>query len=203
MKLLAAMMVRVSAACALSFLSIGARAESPTIVSDARINYSFTQETRGSLHFCDLATVMAKAPMLIKLTAAFITDDTKPKDNDLTVAYIVEAFIVGAAKGSNKLEPHQVKVVSGRIISDIFHTDLHASKNSAKDLGATYNITSEGSLALFMNVISITGKYRVAVELERNTSLVFDVKPTPEIFDAGEKWNKCSIAIMEHRQPAP
>jgi hypothetical protein len=187
--------------CALTFLSMGAKAESPTIVADARINYSFTQETRGSLHFCDLATVMAKAPMLIKLTAAFITDDTKPKDNDLTVAYIVEAFIVGAAKGSSKLEPHQVKVVSGRIISDIFHTDLHASKNSANDLGATYNITSEGSLALFMNVISITGKYRVAVELERNTSLVFDVKPTPEIFDAGEKWNKCSIAIMEQRPP--
>ena len=187
--------------CALTFLSMGAKAESPTIVADARINYSFTQETRGSLRFCDLATVMAKAPMLIKLTAAFITDDTKPKDNDLTVAYIVEAFIVGTAKGSNKLEPQQVKVVSGRIISDIFHTDLHASKNSANDLGATYNITSEGSLALFMNVISITGKYRVAVELERNTSLVFDVKPTPEIFDAGEKWNKCSIAIMEQRPP--
>jgi hypothetical protein len=30
---------------------------------------------------------------------------------------------------------------------------------------------------------------------------IVNVKPTPEIFDASEKWNKCGIAIMEHQQP--
>jgi hypothetical protein len=195
------MAVRIIAACVLGFLTTGARAESPVIVADARTQYSFTYETRGSLHFCDLATVMAKAPMLIKLTAAFITDDTKPKDHDLTVAYIVEAFVVGAAKGSNKLEPKQVKVVRGRIISNIFNSDLHASKNVDKDLGASYNINSEGALALFTSVISVVGEYELAVELENNSSLVVKVKPTPEILDASGKWNECSIAIMEHRLP--
>jgi hypothetical protein len=187
------------AICGLALLARTAKAEDPIVVTDARPNYTFTQDTRGSLHFCDLVTVVGKAPVLIKLTAAFITDDTKPKDHDLSVAYIVEAFIVGAAKGSNKIEPHQVKVLSGKIISNIFHTDLQASKNANNDLGATYNITSEGALALFTNVVSVTGKYQLAVELERDTSLVFDVKPTLEIFDAGNKWNECSIAIMEHK----
>lgn len=195
------MAVRIIAACALGFLATGARAESPIIVADARTNYSYTYETRGSLHFCDLATVMAKAPVLIKLTAAFITDDTKPKDNDLTVAYIVEAFVVGAAKGSNKLEPKQVKVVKGRIISNIFNSDLHASKNVDKDLSASYNINSEGALALFTSIVSVIGKYDLAVDFEDNSSLVVRVKPTSEISDAATKWNECSIAIMEHRSP--
>jgi hypothetical protein len=181
------------------FLVTGAKAESPVIVADA--HYSYTYETVGSRHFCDLATVMAKAPMLIKLTAAFVTDDTKPKDHDLTVAYIVEAFIVGAAKGSNKLEPKQVKVVSGKIISNIFHSDLHASKNVDPGLGASYQIGSEGALALFTSIVSVIGKYDLAVELEHNTSLVFQMKPTPEMSDAATKWNECSIAIMEHRSP--
>lgn len=189
------------AACALGFLATGAKAESPTIITDAQTQYNYTYETLGSRHFCDLATVMAKAPMLIKLTAAFITDDTKPRDNDLTVAYIVEAFIVGAAKGSNKLEPKQVKVVSGKIISNIFHSDLHASKNVDPGLGASYQIGSEGALALFTSIVSVIGKYDLGIELEHNTSLVFRMKPTPALSDAAMKWNECSVAIMEHRSP--
>ena len=72
--------MRIIAICALVFLATGARAESPAIITSAQTHYSYTYETRGSLHFCDLATVIARAPMVIKLTAAFVTDDTKPKD---------------------------------------------------------------------------------------------------------------------------
>jgi hypothetical protein len=68
-------------------------------------------------------------------------------------------------------------------------------------LGASYNINSEGALALFTSVISVVGEYELAVELENNSSLVVKVKPTPEILDASGKWNECSIAIMEHRLP--
>jgi hypothetical protein len=48
-------------------------------------------------------------------------------------------------------------VVAGRIISDIFNSDIHASKNVDKDLGASYNITSEGSLALFTKATISSG----------------------------------------------
>jgi hypothetical protein len=47
---------------------------------------------------------MAKAPMVIKLTAAYVTDDARPKDQDIRVAYIVEAFVIGPGKNS-KPEP--------------------------------------------------------------------------------------------------
>jgi len=80
-------------------------------------------------------------------------------------------------------------------------SDLHASKNVDKDLGASYNINSEGALALFTSVVSVVGEYELAVEFENNSSLVVKVKPTPEILDASGKWNECSIAIMEHRSP--
>jgi hypothetical protein len=192
--------VRIITACALAFLATGATAESP-VIDDARTYYSYTYETRGSRHFCDLVTVMAKAPMVIKLTAAFITDDAKPKDHDLTVAYIVEAFVVGAAKNSNKLESKEVKVVSGRIVSNMFNSDLHASKNVDSDFGASYDITSEDSLSRFTGLVSVSGVYKLAVELENNSRLIVNVKPTPELLDAGGEWNKCSIAIMEHRPP--
>ena len=59
---------------------------------------------------------MAKAPMVIKLTAAFVTDEAKPKDRNLTVAYIVEAFVVGAGKNSqleSKLSGHQEGTLIG------------------------------------------------------------------------------------------
>jgi hypothetical protein len=192
--------VRIVAACALAFFATSAVAEN-LVVDDARIQYTYSFDVRGPLHFCDLATTMAKAPMVIKLTAAFITDDTKPKDKDLTVAYIVEAFVVGAPKGSNNLESKQIKVVAGRIISDIFNSDLHAVRNVDKDLGASYTIPSEGSLALFSNVLTIRGAYTLAVDFENNSSLIVNVRPTPDIFSPSEKWNKCSIAIMQHRSP--
>ena len=195
------MAVRIIAACTLALLGTGARAESP-VINDASIYYSYTYNILRSRHYCDLATVIAKAPMLIKLTAAFITDDTKPKDNNLTVAYIVEAFVVSTAKTSSKPEPKPVKVVSGRIISSTFNSDLHASKNIDHDLGASYNVTSEGALALFTSVISVVGQYKLAVEFENNSSVVVNVKPTPESYGASEKWNKCNIAIMEHREPS-
>jgi hypothetical protein len=99
------------------------------------------------------------------------------------------------------LESKQIKVVAGRIISDILNSDLHAVRNVDKDLGASYTIPSEGSLALFTNVLTIRGAYTLAVEFENNSSLIVNVKPTPEIFGPSEKWNKCSIAIMEHRPP--
>ena len=117
------------------------------------------------------------------------------------MAYIVEAFVVGAANGSSKSEPKQVKVVSGRIISNIFNSDVHASKNIDKDLGASYSVTSEGSVALFTSLISVVGKYELAVGFENDLSVVFEVNPTSEIFDASDKWNLCSIAIMQHRSP--
>lgn len=192
--------MRIIAACVLAFFATSAVAEN-LVIDDARVQYTYSFDTRGPLHFCDLATTMAKAPMVIKLTAAFITDDTKPKDKDLTVAYIVEAFVVGAPKGSNKLESKQIKVVAGRIISDIFNSDLHAVRNVDKDLGASYTIPSEGSLALFTNVLTIRGAYTLAVDFENNSSLIVNVTPTPEIFGPSEKWNLCSIAIMEHRPP--
>jgi hypothetical protein len=192
--------VRIVVTCALAFFATSAVAEN-LVMDDARVQYTYSFETRGPLHFCDLATVMAKAPMVIKLTAAFITDDTKPKDkDDLTVSYIVEAFVVRAGNNS-QLESKPVKVVAGRIISNIFNSDLHATKNIDKDLGASYNIPSEGSLALFTNVLTLRGAYKLAVEFEDHTSLIVNVRPTPEIFDASEKWNKCSIAIMQHQPP--
>jgi hypothetical protein len=192
--------MRIIAACAsLAFFATSAVAEN-LVIDDPNVRYAYSFETRGSLHFCDFATVMAKAPMVIKLTAAFITDDAKPKYKDLTVAYIVEAFVVGVGKNS-QLESKQVKVIAGRIISDIFDSDLHASKNVDKDLGASYNIPSEGSFALFTNVIAIRGAYTLVVEFESHDSLTVNVKPTPEIFDVSERWNKCGTAILEHRPP--
>ena len=94
-----------------------------------------------------------------------------------------------------------VKVVAGRIISNIFNSDLHATRNIDRNLGASYNIHSKGSLSLFMNVLTISGTYQLVVEFEDHTSLTVNVRPTPEIFDASEKWNKCSIAIMQHQLP--
>jgi hypothetical protein len=191
--------VRIIIACALAFVTTAALAEHPAVEVHAKYNYSY--ETRGSLHFCDLATVLASAPIVVKLTAAVITDDTKPKDKDFTVAYIVEAFVVSISKTSRKPEPRQVKVVSGKIMSETFYTDLQASKNVDAGLGASYNINSEGAFALFSSVITVTGKYRLAVEFENNESLILDVRPTPEIYDAATMWNECIIAIMEHRAP--
>jgi hypothetical protein len=194
--------VRIIAACAFAFFATSAVAEN-LVIDDASIQYTYSFDTRGPLHSCALATTMAKAPIVIKLTAAFITDDAKPKDNDLTVTYVVDAFFVGAADKNSKLEPKQVKVVGARIISDIFNSDLHAVRNVDKDLGASYNISSEGSIGPFTNVLTIRGIYTLAVEFEDHTNVIVNVKETPDIFSPGEKWNKCSIAIIQHQPPPP
>jgi hypothetical protein len=191
--------MRSLVACAFALFATSAVAEN-LVLNEAEIKYKYTFETQGLLYFCDLSTWMLEAPMMIKLTAAFITDDAKPKDKNVTVAYIVEAFVVGPGK-NGQLENHELKVVAGRIISDIFHSDLQATKNNDKDLGASYTIPDMASVASFGNVVTFPHEYTLVVEFEKNASLIVNVKPTPEIFDAGEKWNKCSIALMEHRSP--
>jgi hypothetical protein len=191
--------MRILAAIAFGLPVTCAGAET-LLLDDMRVQYSYAFETLGSRHFCDFVTTMSKAPMVIKLTAAFITDDTKPRSQDLTVAYIVEAFVVGPGK-DGKLGPHQVKVVAGRITSDIFNSDLHATKSVDKDLGASYIIPSEGSLALFTNVLTLRGAYQLAVDLPNTSSLIVDVKPTSQILEVAEKWDKCGIALMRHQRP--
>jgi hypothetical protein len=190
--------MRLTTASVLALFATSAVAEN-IVVDDPSVKYVYTYETLGSLHFCDLATVIAKVPIAIKLTSAFVTDDAKPKDQDVTVVYIVDAFIVHVGKNS-QLESNQVKVVAGRIVSDVFHSDLHAMKNIDNALGASYTIRSEGSVGLFTNLM-LRGSYALAVEFENSPSLTVDVRPTTEILDASEKWTKCSIAIMEHRPP--
>jgi hypothetical protein len=186
------------AASVLALFATSAIAEN-VIMDDPSIKYVYTYETLGSRHFCDLATVIAKAPLAIKLTSAFVTDDAKPKTQDVTVVYIVDAFIVDVGKNS-QLEFKQVKVVAGRIISDVFRSDLHAMKNLDGDLGASYTIRSEGSVGLFTNLM-LRGAYALAVEFENSPTLTVDVRPTAEIFDPSDKWTRCSIAIMQHRPP--
>jgi hypothetical protein len=158
------------------------------VIDDPAIEYHYTFNTIRSHHFCDLATFISEAPIPIsvKLTAAFVTDDAKP--NDATAAYIVEAFLDGK----------DYKVIAARIISDIFNSDLHASKLVDKNPAATYAITSEGSLALFMNLMTISGKYTLAVEFENQSSLIVNVRPTADLVNQSMKWQKCGIAIM-HR----
>ena len=91
--------------------------------------------------------------------------------------------------------------MAGRIVSDIFNSDLHATKLVDKNLGATYSIPSEGSLALFTNLLTMHGDYTLVVELENNASLTINVKPMAEMLEPSEKWMKCTVAIMEHRKP--
>jgi len=191
--------MRILVACAFVLFATSAVAEN-LVLNEAQIKYKYTFETKGSLHFCDLSTWMLQPPMMIKLTAAFITDDAKPKDKNVTVAYMVEAYVVGPGK-NGQLENHELKVVAGRIISDIFNSDLHATRNNDKDLGASYTIPNEASLASFGNVVTMLREYSLAVEFEKNASVIVNVKPTPEILTEGMKWNKCSIALMEHRSP--
>jgi hypothetical protein len=191
--------VRIVAACILALAATSAVAEN-LIVNDPIVRYGYNFQTCGAMHFCDFTTVLTKppSPLFIKLTAAFMTDDRKPKDSDLTVAYIVEASAV------RKLEPvdtKDVKVVAGRIVSDTFNSDLHATKLVDKTLGATYSIPSEGSLALFTNLLTMHGAYTLVVELENNASLTINVKPTAEMLEPSEKWMKCGVAVMEHRKP--
>ena len=190
--------MRLITASVLALFTTSAIAEN-VVMDDPSIKYVYTYETLGSLHFCDLATVIAKVPLAIKLTSAFITDDAKPKNQDVTVVYLVDAFVVGVGKNL-QLESKQIKVVAGRISSDAFHSDLHAMKNIDRALGASYTIRSEGSVGLFTNLM-LRGAYALAVEFENSPSLTVDVRPTAEILDASEKWTKCSLAIMEHRPP--
>jgi len=107
----------VIAACVPALFSESVVAEN-LVMDDPSIQYNYSYEKLGSQHFCDLTTMMAKAPMVIKLTAAFITDDIKPKDKDVKVAYVVEGFAARVGKNS-QLEVKPIKVVAGRIISDV------------------------------------------------------------------------------------
>jgi hypothetical protein len=91
--------------------------------------------------------------------------------------------------------------MAGRIVSDIFDSDLHATKNVDKGFGASYIIPSEGALALFTNLLTMHGAYTLVVELENNTSLTINVKPTSEMLEPSLKWTKCAIAISRHRKP--
>jgi hypothetical protein len=191
--------VRIIAACALAFFATGAVAEN-LVMDDSRVQYAYTFSTVGPRHFCDFATTMSKVPLVVKLTAAFITDDMEPKDHDVSAAYVVEAFVVQAGKNS-QMESKQIKVIAGRVISDVFNSDLHASKNVDRDLGALYNFPSEDSYSRFTSLM-IRGAYKLAVELENHSSLIVNVRPTAEFLDTFEKWNKCSIAIAQHQPPA-
>lgn len=188
--------MRIIGACILSLLATAAAAENLS-VDRPNITYQYTTEKLGSLHFCDLATWIIKSPVAIKLTAAFVSDDKKPKNHDITVAYMVELFGVAVSKDEPpKLMP--AKVVAGRIISDVFNSDLHATKNVDRDTGASYAIPSEGSIALFMNIM-MRGEYSLYVEAASGDTLTVAVKPTPDLLNANEKWTKCSIALAEHR----
>jgi hypothetical protein len=191
--------VRIVVACTLAFFASAAIAEN-IVLDDPSIQYAYSFNKVGSLHFCDFATIIGKAPMVIKVTAAFITDDTKPQDKNANVMYIVEAFVVRAGNNS-QFESKPVKVVAGRISSDSFKTDLHASKNINDGLGASYTIPSVDSLAQFLSVMTITGAYLLSVEFEDHSIVNVDVKPTEKIFETSQKWNKCSAAIMQHQPP--
>jgi hypothetical protein len=90
---------RLITASVLASFATSAIAEN-IVVDDLSVKYVYTYETLGSLHFCDLATVIAKVPIAIKLTSAFVTDDAKPKNQDVTVVYVVDAFIVRVGKDS-------------------------------------------------------------------------------------------------------
>jgi hypothetical protein len=190
----------LGAALALTVTAAGAKS---IVIDDADIQHSYDFVTRGPLHFCQFVTTIVKAPIVIKFTAAFITDDAKPKDHELTVAYIVEAFAARLDK-NRKLETKQLKVENGRIISDVFRSDPYASKNveaSRAGLGATYTIPSEGSVALFMNTLAADRNYTLAVDLENNTTMVATVRPTADLLATSLRWHECGSAIMEHRPP--
>jgi hypothetical protein len=190
--------VRIIAACTLALLATSVGAEN-LVVDNPLIKYEYTFGTVKSLHFCDLSTFITKPPLRIKLTAALVTDDAQPKDKDFRVSYNVEAFAMRAAENA-PLETMPIKVDTARIISDVFDTDLHSTKNVDNSLGASYIITSEGSLALFTNLMT-RGAYTLYVEFQNNSSLTVDVKPTGEIVDASTKWTKCSVAIMQRQKP--
>lgn len=184
-------------ACAVAFFATSAMAEE-TVIDDPVIQYSYGYETIGSKHYCDLATVMwvglKKVPLMeIKLTAAWIMDDTKPKDKNLTVMYMVEAFDFGAKK--------EVKVIGSRIMSDVFDSYLGASKLIDNQGDTAYRFTSEGSFALFTTLMTFPRAYALTVEFENNSSLIVNVKQTPEIFSQNVKWYECQLAVMKHRPP--
>jgi hypothetical protein len=178
---------------------IASAAAEDTAIDDATIQYKYTFETIKSANFCDLATFLIKAPLIVKLTVAHIADFTRPEGKEHWVTYIVEAFAaVPAPKKTSPFERKELRVANGRIISDIFHSDLHAHKNVNQ--GASYNIISEGEFALFTALVG-KGLYTLDVELENHNHFIFNVTPTPELFKVYEKWALCEIALMKRRTP--
>ena len=101
--------MRIAAACALAFFATSAVAD-----DDLPIQYDYTFQTIKPLHFCDFHTTIVHVPMLIKLTAAIISDDTKAADHSTRVMYMVEAFVAVPGK-QTQFDLKEVKVVTGRI----------------------------------------------------------------------------------------
>jgi hypothetical protein len=177
---------------------IASAAAEDTVIDDATIQYEYTFQTIKSAKLCDLATFLIKEPLIVKFTVAHI-DFTRPEGKEHWVTYIVEAFAaVPAPKKTPPFERKELRVANGRIISDIFHSDLHAHKDLYG--GPSYFIISEGELALFTALVG-KGVYTLDVELENHNHFIFNVTPTPELFKAYEKWALCAIALMEQRTP--
>jgi hypothetical protein len=162
-------------------------------IDDAHVQYNYSYDKHGPIQLCNLATVALKDPIVVKLTSSFYIDERKAKDADLSMAYAVEAFV-----GNNPADAKQIRVLAGRIISDVFDTDLHAEKAIGSIIGAAYFIRSEGSRAPFVSVIT-RGNFTLVVEFENRPTMTFHVRPTPEILEPSQKWSKCSVDIAEHR----
>jgi hypothetical protein len=178
---------------------IASAAADDSVIDDATVQYKYTFRTIKSAHFCDLATFLIKAPLTVKLTVAHIGDFTRPEGEGHWVTYMVEAFAaVSAPKKTPPFETRELTVVNGRIISDIFHSDLSAHKDV--NGSPTYFITSEGNLALFTALVG-KGLYALDVELDNHNHFIFNVTPTSELFKNFEKWSLCVIALTERRTP--
>jgi hypothetical protein len=191
-------LIIVVVSVALTFLVASAAAED-TVIDDATIQYKYTFETIKSANFCDLATFFIKAPLIVQLTMAHIADFTRPKGKEHWVTYVVEAYAaVPAPKKTPPFEREELKVANGRIISDIFDSALYAHKNV--NGGASYFIISEGEFALFTALMS-KGEYTLDVEFENHNHIIFNVKPTPELFKAFQKWTICENALTRRRTP--
>ena len=186
--------MRIIAACIFYFIAITAMAERLT-VDKPDVEYKYNFNTQGKLHFCDLAAAISQEFMLFRLTAAFISDDLKPKGSDISLIYVVDAFVLLRTGAT------QIKINGGKIISDGFKSDLHASRGISKDLSVYYSIESDGSRALFNNLMTMRGAYTLIVGLENGINMTINVNLTADIVGESQKWLKCIAALRERRLP--
>lgn len=185
-----------SALAMVAALGNSAVAETATkVLSDPAIQYAFSKNKLKNQQFCDFTISISEVPLLIKLTAAFIINDRKPKEK-VGVAYIVEGFVLQSYTGKPADDIQQVKVTSGRIVSDVFHTDFHAVKGKDSTLGASYLITTEGSLALFVSALT-RGNFDLVVDFEDRPSILVHLQSSHESFDPSQKWMQCSVDKMK------